>query len=83
MNIIQKVLAYLASWSLFWLGDWTSKLMFWSEAYGLLYPIYNSLMGYSSTIQDWANNKTPWGSYIEDTPEVDEDFRCQFWKKGV
>ena len=59
--MIKKSFAYIISWILFWMGDLISypmclKYMSW------LYPVYNCLMTYSSIVQDWAGNSTPWSN---------------------
>lgn len=58
--MLKKVFAYIISHTLFWLGDLISKPMNWCEVCAYIYPIYNRLMIWSSDIQDWAGNKTPW-----------------------
>jgi len=77
MSKLKKVFAYLLSWSFFWMGDLVCKIMEFTDQWWL-YPVYNKLMGKSSTIQDWAGNETPWSPYIQPN-----DFRCLFWKKEV
>lgn len=58
--MIKKVFAYLLSWTLFWMGDFVSKIMNLHDFLGHLYPIYNKLMCKSYDIQHWADNETPW-----------------------
>lgn len=60
MNKIKKLIAYLLSWSLYWLGDGVSRIMHLANIFGILYPIYNTLMIWSGNVQDWAGNETPW-----------------------
>lgn len=52
--MIRKACAYI----LFWIGDGVSKVMNWAD-WGWLYPVYNTLMCWSSDIQGEGDNG-PW-----------------------
>jgi hypothetical protein len=56
---MKKLVAYIASWILFWIGDLISKPMNYFN-WDWLYPIYNCLMLSSHLVQIWANNNKPW-----------------------
>lgn len=56
---MKKLIGYIGSWTLYWLGDFTSRPMH-SFDWAWLYPTYNNLMLWSSDIQEWAGNETPW-----------------------
>jgi hypothetical protein len=56
---MRKFIGYTVSWTLYWLGDLTSKPMNYLDWYWL-YPVYNCLMCWSADVQDWAGNTTPW-----------------------
>ncbi len=58
--IMRKIIGYILSWTLYWLGDIVSKPMNWFEWAWWLYPVYNRLMGWSLRVQDWAGNQGPW-----------------------
>jgi hypothetical protein len=66
------------SWILYWLGDKVSLVLnlvpdqgkISASAIGILYPIYNKLMLWSSDVQ--ADGEGPWSAWVEDTPEVEE-----------
>jgi hypothetical protein len=58
---MKKLVAYILSWSLFWLGDVVSRVMRFDSMWWL-YPVYNWLMLWSMRVQDWAGNATPWNS---------------------
>jgi hypothetical protein len=54
---MKKLIGYITAWSLFWIGHWTSLIMGVVPA---LYTTYRWLMYKSMSVQDWADNKTPW-----------------------
>ena len=54
---MKKIISYILSWSLFWLGHLTSLIMGTIPA---LYTTYRWLMHKSMYMQDWAGNQTPW-----------------------
>jgi hypothetical protein len=56
---MRKLVAYIVSWSLYWLGHLTSYLLNFDSMWWL-YPVYNRLMIASVQVQDWAGNTTPW-----------------------
>ena len=68
--MIKKGIAYLLSWLFYWLGDFTANLMHLIDFFGYVYPVYNMLMRWSISIQDWGGNTTPWS-------------RCQTHKDNV
>lgn len=48
------------AWGLYYLGDFTSKVMDKTHAW-FLYPLYNYLMCKSYDLQSWAGDKSgPW-----------------------
>lgn len=55
-----KVIAWLISWILYWIGHLVSIPMNKAEVFGHLYPLYNRLMIWSFDVQRWAGNETPW-----------------------
>jgi hypothetical protein len=57
--MIKKLIAYLVSWTLFWMGDLVSRLIDNEDTFNL-YSMSNKLMNASLSVQDWAENKTPW-----------------------
>lgn len=57
---MKKIIGYLVSWLLYWLGDLISYPMNYFD-WSWLYPLYNRLMLSSCSIQRWAGNITPWG----------------------
>lgn len=57
---MRKLIGYIISWILFWIGDLVSKPMDRFD-WAWLYPMYNRLMISSLLVQDWAKNTTPWG----------------------
>lgn len=56
---MKRIVGYLASWALFWLGDITAKLMN-HDPLAWLYPVYNRIMGWSVDVQDWSGVDGPW-----------------------
>lgn len=56
---MRKNIGYVVSWSLYWAGDLVSRAMHFDFMWWL-YPMYNRLMQWSSQVQDWADNDTPW-----------------------
>lgn len=56
---MRKNIGYVVSWSLYWSGDLVSRAMHFDSMWWL-YPMYNRLMQWSSQVQDWADNDTPW-----------------------
>ncbi len=57
--MIKKLIAYLVSWVLFWMGDFVSWLIDDEDTHNL-HSIYSNLMNTSLNVQDWAENETPW-----------------------
>lgn len=57
---MKQSIAWVLSWSLFWLGDLVSHPMCWTNWLSWIYPIYNTLMCWSSTVQDWGGGHGPW-----------------------
>ena len=57
---MKKIIGYILSWILYWLGDLVSKPMNWFEWAWWLYPVYNRLMRWSYNIQKWVGNDGPW-----------------------
>lgn len=60
--MIQKLLGRVASEVLYTLGDLVSRIPY-SDNETLAsahYRVYNSLMVWSSDIQDWSGNNGPW-----------------------
>ena len=57
---MRKLIGYILSWTLYWLGDFVSKPMHWTYGYWL-YPVYNRLMIWSTDVQDWSGCDGPWG----------------------
>jgi hypothetical protein len=63
--MMKKFVGYIASWSLYWLGDLISRIMNYFDS-GWLYPVYNRVMSASIDIQKWADNTTPWGMIFDE-----------------
>ena len=57
---MKKTLAFWLSITLFTLGDWISKPMYYSDYFAWLYPAYNKLMCWSSDVQDRYKCAGPW-----------------------
>ena len=60
--MIKKMFARVISEILYIIGHLISFPMIWFD-WGWLYPSYNRIMCYSVNVQDWADNKGPWGNY--------------------
>ena len=61
---LKKLIAYIASYLLFWMGHFTSVLMRYKIfGAGRLYSIYYWFMVTSGNIQDWAGNNKPWEKF--------------------
>jgi len=64
---MKKVISYLASWSLYWLGDFTYEVLDSSELMNKLtverlFPVYNWCMFKSLDVQTWGGiSNGPWG----------------------
>ena len=56
---MKKLVGYILSWTLYWLGDLISYLMNYFDWFWL-YSFYNNVMLASLDVQAWAGNKTPW-----------------------
>jgi len=56
---MKKIIGYLPTYVLYYLGHWTSLLMAKFKWY-FLYDIYSWLMIKSADVQDWAGLKKPW-----------------------
>lgn len=72
---MKRIIAYITSWTLYWLGHWTSYVV-------RLYPIYKSLMYNSMRIQDWAGNETPW-QHIKQNTESKPTYIYESPDKGI
>jgi len=57
---MRKLIGYIVSWALYWLGDLVSKPMHYFD-WAWLYPVYNHLMIWSADVQDWSGANGPWG----------------------
>ena len=57
---MRKIVGWLLSWLLFWLGDIVSKPLNWFECMWWLYPAYNRLMTWSYDVQEWGGDCGPW-----------------------
>ena len=57
---MKKIIGYILSWTLYWLGDLASKPMHYFD-WGWIYPVYNRLMIWSTDVQDWSGADGPWG----------------------
>lgn len=57
---MRKLIGYILSWTLYWLGDFVSKPMHYLD-WAWLYPVYNRLMCWSTDVQDWSGANGPWG----------------------
>ncbi len=55
----RTVLGWFASWALFAAGDMVSRIFLRHEATPFMYPVYNSLMWWSTVAQDWGG-AGPW-----------------------
>ena len=56
-----KIIAYIGSWSCYWLGHIISLIMNQADIFGYMYFIYHALMCWSIDIQDWGNiTNGPW-----------------------
>ena len=56
---MKKIMGYILSWTLYWLGDFISKPMHYFD-WACLYPVYNRLMIWSADAQDWSGCNGPW-----------------------
>ena len=54
-----KICARIVSEILYYFGHWISFPMHWFD-WAFLYPLYNNLMFWSISVQDWAGNDKPW-----------------------
>lgn len=54
---MKKIIGYIGTWMFYYLGHFTSKLMYRMH---FLYKPYQWFMMKSFQIQDWANLKSPW-----------------------
>ena len=68
---MRKLIGYVLSWALYWLGNLISHPMNYFD-WGWLYSTYNTVMLASLDVQDWAGNDTPWGMEIDE--QVPEDY---------
>ena len=58
---MKKIIAFLPTWILFYIGDFTSNLFKYKYFnFTALYLLYNWCMTNSGDIQDWAGLKRPW-----------------------
>lgn len=58
--MVKKIIGYIISYTLFWLGHLISQPMYRFDCFAWLYPAYNTLMGWSIVVQDWAGLEEPW-----------------------
>ena len=62
---MKKVIGYIASWTLFWIGDATCRIMESDDEDSWrwkLYTVYTKCMTWSYNIQIWAGDTVgPWG----------------------
>lgn len=56
---LKKLIGFILSWFLYYIGHLTSQIMFKTK-WMILWNIYHYSMMWSMNIQDWAKNKTPW-----------------------
>jgi hypothetical protein len=56
---LKKGIAYIVSWTLYYIGDIIAHLMH-IKHFEWLYSQYSWCMRWSVKIQDWAHNKSPW-----------------------
>ena len=68
---LKKLIGFILSWFLYYVGHLTSQIMFkrpgtflW-YVYPFTWYIYQHTMMWSVNIQDWAKNKTPWKDEIQ------------------
>ena len=62
---MKKIIGYIGAHLLFWLGDLAcSPMTKWDSA--RLFTIYQTLMTWSHSIQNWAGLDTPWEKIEED-----------------
>jgi len=57
---MKKLIAWPATWSLYWAGHVVSLPLNRWDCFAWLYPMYNHLMGWSYNIQYWADVEGPW-----------------------
>lgn len=70
---MKKLTGYALSWTLYWLGHWTSLTMDRTNSYWL-YSMYNWFMWKSSVVQDWSGTENgPWCSLSSAPPEHGEE----------
>lgn len=71
------MIAYISTWTLFWLGHWASRLFEIVEM-EFLFDIYNWCMQASVNIQDkYDVQNGPWVSYEEERAALDDDSEYQ------
>ncbi len=56
---MKKIIGFLPTWILYYIGDLSSIIMVKFDFY-FLYGFYNICMITSTDIQDWAGLKKPW-----------------------
>lgn len=61
LQYMKKLVAYILSWSLYYIGDLTSNIML-KISWNWLFIFYNWSMINSNKIQDWGKLKTPWST---------------------
>ena len=60
--MLKKYIAFILSWTLFWMVHGISKLMNY-DSLERLYYVYSFLMTKSLDVQEWAENSPPWGPW--------------------
>ncbi|KKL79926.1 hypothetical protein LCGC14_2009910 [marine sediment metagenome] len=50
----KKIVGFCPCWACFWVGHWVSKPFEHFDRLAFLYPVYNTLMCWSLSINDWA-----------------------------
>lgn len=56
---MKKIVGLLGSYMFFYLGDWTSIIMYKFNL-DFLYPVYRDFMNWSLNLQYWADLDRPW-----------------------
>ena len=67
---MKKIVGYIGSYSFYYLGHWTSIIMYKFDL-DFLYPLYRELMNWSLNLQYWANLDRPWKEPTESEIEKD------------
>ena len=59
MKYVKKFTGFLVAWILFWIGDLAGRISLRVHI-AAIWQIYQVSMKWSSDVQDWAGNETPW-----------------------